>query len=65
MEKKTMPQTCCSPKLEGRDIPSKGYRGLFARQAVEAGELLTVYSGRLAQADEVAQVPPALQMHVL
>src|SRR5690348_10598406 len=40
--------TCyTSPKLEGRDIPEKGFKGLFAREAVKAGELLTLYMGKL------------------
>ena len=34
-----------SSKLEGRLIPSKGGRGLFARERVRAGEMLLVWGG--------------------
>jgi uncharacterized protein len=34
-----------SSKLEGRQIPSKGGRGVFARERVRAGETLLVWGG--------------------
>ena len=36
-----------SPKLEVRPVPDKGGLGMFARQAIEAGELLLVMGGRI------------------
>jgi hypothetical protein len=40
-----------SSKLEGRLIPSKGGRGLFARERVRAGETLLVWGGEVATSD--------------
>lgn len=61
-----MKTTCyTSPKLEGREIPTKGFSGLFARQAVSAGELLTLYMGELIDGETLATLPPAEQVHIL
>lgn len=42
-----------SPKLEGRLIPSKGGRGLFARERVRAGETLLVWGGDVITGGEL------------
>ncbi|HET6350390.1 MAG TPA: SET domain-containing protein [Candidatus Krumholzibacteria bacterium] len=40
-----------SSKLEGRLIPSKGGRGLFARERVRSGEVLLVWGGDVVSGD--------------
>lgn len=40
-----------SPKLEGRLIPSKGGRGLFAKERVRAGDVLVVWGGEVVTGD--------------
>ena len=42
-----------SSKLEGRLIPSKGGRGLFARERVRAGETLLVWGGDVVTGEEL------------
>ena len=59
------PSCYTSPKLEGRDIPEKGFKGLFAREAVKAGELLTLYMGELIDGATLETLPPADQVHIL
>lgn len=54
-----------SPKLEGRYIPEKGFHGLFAREAVRQGELLTLYMGELVDGATLDTLPPADQVHIL
>jgi uncharacterized protein len=41
-----------SPKLESRPNPDKGNCGIFARQAVQAGELLSLWGGKILSAAE-------------
>lgn len=58
--------TCyTSPRLEGRAIPEKGFKGLFAREAVKKGELLTLYMGELINGAILETLPPAEQVHIL
>lgn len=52
-----------SPKLEARPRPEKGRFGLFARQAVAAGELLLVWGGRVVTGAEWATLSPQKQEH--
>jgi uncharacterized protein len=40
-----------SSKLEGRLIPSKGGRGVFAKERVRAGDVLVVWGGEVVTAD--------------
>jgi uncharacterized protein len=54
-----------SPKLEGRDIPEKGFKGLFATENISAGELLTLYMGDLIDGAILDTLPPADQVHIL
>jgi hypothetical protein len=46
-----------SPKLEGREHPAKGGLGLFAREAVKAGDLLSVWSGVIIEAAQLDDLP--------
>jgi hypothetical protein len=43
-----------SPKLEGRLIPGKGGRGLFARERVRAGEMLLVWGGDVVTGEQLS-----------
>ncbi len=42
-----------SPKLENRPHPGKGDCGVFARQPVKKGELISLWGGRILSADEI------------
>ena len=46
-----------SPKLEVKPIPDKGGFGVFARQPIPAGEVVTIWGGRIIARDEFDQVP--------
>jgi uncharacterized protein len=59
------PSCYTSPRLEGRDIPAKGFKGLFAREPVKKGELLTLYMGELIDGATLETLPPAEQVHIL
>lgn len=52
-----------SPKLEVRVHSDKGGRGVFARAPIAAGELLTVWSGRIHTYQELLQLSVAKQQH--
>ena len=49
-----------SPKLEGREI-SPGYRGVFATQPVQAGELLVMWGGVVVTDEEFERLDPLHQ----
>jgi SET domain-containing protein len=51
------PNSYLSPKLEGR-TRSWGDKGVFAREAIEAGELLVVWGGEVRTWKELEQLPP-------
>jgi hypothetical protein len=57
--------TYCSPKLEGREMPDKGFSGLFAREPIAAGELLAFFTGKLIDGEQLEALPPADQVHIL
>ncbi|MBZ0286231.1 MAG: hypothetical protein K8I30_01350, partial [Anaerolineae bacterium] len=59
------PSCYTSPKLEIRDIPGKGFRGVFAREFIQVGELLALYGGELIDGAILAALPPADQVHIL
>jgi uncharacterized protein len=59
------PSCYTSPKLEGREIPEKGFKGLFAVEPVKKGELLTLYMGELIDGASLDTLPPAEQVHIL
>ncbi len=49
-----------SPKLEVRPSPSKGI-GTFAREPVQAGELLAMWGGRVVTAETLVQMSALVQ----
>lgn len=55
----------CSPKLEGREIPDKGFKGLFALEPIPQGELLAFFTGKLIDTEQLEALPPAQQVHIL
>lgn len=46
-----------SPKLEGRENQAKGGVGVFAREAIKAGERLSVWSGIIVAAERLDDLP--------
>ncbi len=50
-----------SPRLEARPVNDKGAYGVFAREAVPAGELLVMWAGELRTPEAFQQLPPLLQ----
>jgi uncharacterized protein len=42
-----------SPKLESRPHPEKGNCGVFVRQPIQKGELVSLWGGRIVSRDEV------------
>ncbi len=42
-----------SPKLESRPHPGKGECGVFARERVQEGELISLWGGKILSADEI------------
>lgn len=59
------PSSYLSPKLEARAHPAKGGQGVFARQAVAAGELLLVWGGEIYTHEQYLQVPSERQPHFI
>jgi len=47
-----------SAKLEGRGVLGKGAHGVFARERVDAGEILAVFGGDVMRLDDVVALPP-------
>ncbi len=54
-----------SPKLEARPHPEAGGFGVFARQPVQAGELLTVWGGQVVNLEQLRQLPESNQHHAV
>ena len=54
-----------SPKLEVKPIPEKGGFGVFARQPISAGEIVTIWGGRIISGDQFDQVPPELRHSIV
>ncbi|MBI5666403.1 MAG: SET domain-containing protein-lysine N-methyltransferase [Chloroflexi bacterium] len=52
------PHAYCSPRLEVRPLAEKGYYGVFAREAIPAGELLVMWAGRLMTREQFDRLPP-------
>jgi uncharacterized protein len=46
-----------SPKLEARPLPEKGFYGVFVLEAVQAGELLVMWSGSLYSLENLERLP--------
>jgi len=52
--------TCyLAPALEGRAVPQKGGRGVFAVRPIQAGELLAVLGGEVLTGDMLLRLPPS------
>src|SRR3990170_1102660 len=49
-----------SPKLEARQNPAKGGKGIFALQAIEPGELLIVWDGIIVPYERLIHLPAAV-----
>ncbi len=54
-----------SPKLESRPHPQKGTCGIFAREPIQKGELLTLWGGKILAVDELDQDMPNFTQQVL
>jgi hypothetical protein len=52
-----------SPKMEPRACPEKGGWGLFATQQIAAGELLTMWGGRVVTSEQLEDIPVEMQTH--
>jgi hypothetical protein len=52
-----------NPKLELRACPDKGGYGLFAIEAIEAGELLSMWGGRIVTESQLDELPIEVQTH--
>jgi uncharacterized protein len=48
-----------SPKLEVRSLPTHGGYGLFARESVAKGEVLTVWAGIIVDGEKLEEMPEA------
>jgi hypothetical protein len=51
------PTSYYSPKLEGK-VRAPGDRGLFAREPIQAGEMLTVWGGEICTYDALVRLSP-------
>jgi SET domain-containing protein len=54
-----------SPRLEARDIPEKGYRGVFAREPIAEGDLLALWGGAVVDRVTFAALPEVRQSRSL
>lgn len=54
-----------SPKLEVRPLPQKGSYGVFAREHVPAGDLISAWSGRIVNYEQLLDLPIELQTHTI
>jgi hypothetical protein len=54
-----------SPKLEVRYHPAHGEWAVFARQPLQPGELVSVWSGFIVSAARLASLPTEMQKHTL
>jgi hypothetical protein len=52
-----------SPKLEVRAEPDKGGFGVYAIEAVAAGEVVSVWGGYIVDAEQLAKLPHDVQQH--
>jgi hypothetical protein len=50
-----------SPKLDYLLLPQKGFFGVFARDTIQAGELLVMWVGELVGTDRLGDLPPVLR----
>jgi SET domain-containing protein len=54
-----------TPKAKARYIPEKNFKGLFAIEPIQAGEVLTAYMGKIIDGKTLASLPPMTQVHLL
>jgi hypothetical protein len=54
-----------SPKLEVRAEPEKGGFGVYAMEAVAAGEIVSVWGGYIVDADQLDTLPHEVQQHTV
>lgn len=52
-----------NPKLELRSCPQKGKFGVFARELVRAGELLSMWGGRIVTTEQLEEVDEETRTH--
>ncbi len=52
-----------NPKLELRECPEKGGFGVFAREPIPQGELLTMWGGRVVTEEQLYELPHETQTH--
>ncbi|KPL79043.1 lysine methyltransferase [Ornatilinea apprima] len=52
-----------NPKLEVRAFPNKGGYGIFAREAVQAGELVCMWGGSIVTHDQLQTLPEDVVSH--
>ncbi|HVN53400.1 MAG TPA: SET domain-containing protein [Anaerolineaceae bacterium] len=52
-----------SPKLKAGSHPAKGNLGIFAREAIQANELLVVWGGRIVAGKALDELSPSLRSH--
>ena len=50
-------------EVQNRDVT--GGKAVYARDAIEAGELVAVWSGRIVGADELDELPPEIRRHTV
>jgi len=50
-------------EVQNRDVT--GGRTVFARDAIEPGELIAVWSGRIVGTDELDELPPEIRRHTV
>ena len=50
-------------EVQNRDVT--GCKAVYARDALEAGELIAVWSGRIVGADELDELPPEIRRHTV
>lgn len=52
-----------NPKLELHDCPEKGGYGVFAKERIAEGELLTMWGGRVVTEEQLNDLPHETQTH--
>ncbi len=50
-------------EVQNRDVT--GGKAVYAREAIETGELVAVWSGRIVSADELDELPPEIRRHTV
>lgn len=54
-----MAATCyLTPRAEGREVPEKGGRGVFARAPIKEGEIIAIWGGEVVSGQTVSRLSP-------